>query len=90
MFTWDCMAMLEHYETVSGAGEVHDLYTGQYGLSTSGPHTIYFPVNICSVTLIYGEDTNSEQDCLGNSVWEKARFLLSSYFVSFRVFLLFV
>jgi hypothetical protein len=60
MFTCECMAMLEHYETVSGAGEVYDIYPGQYGLPTSGPYTIYFLVNICSVTLIYGEDTNSE------------------------------
>jgi hypothetical protein len=53
MFTWDCMAMLEHYETVSGAGEVYDIYPGQYGLPTSGPYTIYFSVNLCSSVVLH-------------------------------------
>jgi len=45
--------MLEHYETISGAGEVYDIYPGQYGLPTSGPYTIYFSVNLCSSVVLH-------------------------------------
>jgi hypothetical protein len=45
--------MLEHYETISGAGEVYDIYPGQYGLPTSGPYTIYFSVNVCSTVVLH-------------------------------------